>query len=138
MFKIGDHVFAGRHKAEIINRFKTLKNGWSYRVKFQNKRLIPSEMDYLESDLISVVDSSDCCPFCGTEWKVSYFGKNVWKDCIECNEKAEVLLEEHSKIPEPPKEKRESIFSPFANLNSNAAGKDDDDDDDDDFGFYQP
>lgn len=41
-------------------------------------------------------DDEDTCPVCGTEWKVTTFGKQVWKDCLKCEDTRENLIAKKS------------------------------------------
>lgn len=47
-----------------------------------------------------IKDLGDKCPVCDTKWKVTAFGTKVWKDCVKCNEKAEVLVNRKEELPE--------------------------------------
>lgn len=55
-FKYGDRVRAREHIGKIVS-IKSDSNGYVCRVKFENKLLIPQEMDYAEFDL-ELVESS--------------------------------------------------------------------------------
>jgi hypothetical protein len=95
-FKYGDKVVAGTHKGKVISaRTGTPgKDEYLYVVKFDNKFLIPPEMEYPEPYLKFENEESDRCPYCNKQWTITKFNKQIWKDCKECNEKSEVLLKD--------------------------------------------
>ncbi len=39
------------------------------------------------------------CPCCKTEWKVTKWGKNEWKDCLKCEDTAENIFKNMANSP---------------------------------------
>ena len=94
-FKYGDIVLAGENRAKITSVY--WKGGkYMYTVRFENKNLIPREMDYPESFLRFEEDHS-FCPICKSKLNITKFNMQVWKDCIKCGKKYEDLIKESKK-----------------------------------------
>lgn len=92
-FKFGDRVKVGKHLGEIVSVRKNLNSNYLCKVKFDNKFLIPSEMEYKEEELQFEDGRTVGCPICQTPWHEVKFGQHVWKDCLKCNKKEEDIIE---------------------------------------------
>jgi len=91
-FKIGDKVMVNFHKGKIVN-IRHYSLPIKYTVKFDDPNLIPSEMDFEESN-ISFNQTDSVCPICKTKWKIVKFNMKTWKDCAKCNKTSEAIMEE--------------------------------------------
>lgn len=130
-FKLGDKILADVHPAEIVS-IKKENEEYVYRVKFKDKNLIPSEMDFKEK-FISFQNQHDViCPVCKNRWKIARFNMHVWKDCEKCAKTSEQIIEEYENKPPPiPSEKTvNDILKEFEKMLE--------ENDDDDFGLFYP
>lgn len=125
-FKYGDRVWAGNHAGKIIS-IRKYNSNYICKVKFENRFLIPQEMEYKESELELIKESktenSNNKPKCTCGIEATY-GK--------------VAIENHSNycdLKNPPKEKEvEDSYNDLLDQFELMLGIDDDDDDD--FGFF--
>lgn len=138
-FKYGDKVHVNGHEGKIVS---IKKQGTKYmcRVKFDNKYLLPSEMDYEENLLKEIVNPEDRCPCCYTKWTVTKFNNKTWKDCKKCNKTEEVILKETKNKGSDNywdwDYKGEDItYDDFSNIIKSSQNNSQDDDDDDFFTF---
>lgn len=101
-FKYGDKVKVISYDGRIISIRKNNTNGYIYKVKFDNPSLIPPEMEFTETELLSnnktTTDSE--CPICGTKWTVVKFNMHTWKDCKKCQKTSEDIMKEVEKRSE--------------------------------------
>jgi len=96
-FKYGDKVWAGTNLGEIVSiRKDDDKNICT--VRFDNKRLIPPEMDYEERVLKPQFSSGKYCPICKNKYKVVKFNMQVWNDCETCKDTKENLDKNFEKM----------------------------------------
>lgn len=93
MFKVGDKVLYGprKLKATVIRAWY---NGESL-VEFEDKGLIPPQMDVLNEHLALDLDNSENknskeqCPRCGGKWTETWISRKAYYDCLKCNIKME-------------------------------------------------
>lgn len=108
MFKVGDNVIyiPRAVRAKVI---KIMPDS-NYLVEFEDKNLIPPQMEIPESYLSlandyypnvwdgywgghsgtnSSVNKETHCPKCKTPWKETIIGRNTFYDCLKCNLKKE-------------------------------------------------
>jgi hypothetical protein len=97
IFKYGDRVLAGKHPGTVVSITKQA-TGYYCRVRFDDKKLIPSEMTYEQDNLKFLEFNENACPMCGSQWKVTEFMKKIWKDCKSCNDTKENLQEKYNKL----------------------------------------
>lgn len=92
-YKYGDRIKVGHNPGKVISVSKIGDEFWC-RIEFDDKNLIPPEMNYEEWRL-SPVDGENSirCPICYTKWHVDKYNKE-WKDCLKCNKKAEDILKD--------------------------------------------
>lgn len=108
----GDKVEVNGHEGKIVSIWYDFHGNRTARVEFDDKTLIPPEMEVPESKLKKVngnhsyYDSfydnydylkkfgpvEEFCPKCGTKWTVTVFNNHKWKDCKKCNKKYEDLI----------------------------------------------
>jgi hypothetical protein len=122
-FKYGDRVKAGSHDGKIVS-IKSDGNGYVCTVKFDNRFLIPREMDYADFDLELIEEApapSHVKCTCGTE---ATYGKiPVENHKYYCD-----LVTQKGK-----KAKRDDVDDLLKEFELMLGS---DDDDDDDFGFF--
>jgi hypothetical protein len=93
-FKKDDLVVVGSHTGTIISCKK--ENGkYLHTVRFDNKRLIPPEMDYEEKHI-----KLQKCMVCDEPWHVTRYNTQVWYDCVKCNKTKEQIEKETEKAAE--------------------------------------
>ena len=123
-FKYGDKVRVGNHTGKIISIIKDHIH-YICKVKFDNRFLIPQEMEY-EEHLIEMVEEAPA-------------SKNAKCTCGITATYGEVPIKNHSDycdLKNPQKEVQENynhndLLEQFESMIGT-------DDDDDDFGFYMP
>lgn len=145
-FKYGDRVTVisspSLHKGKIISISLKSFDRYVCRVEFDNRFLIPSEMNYYDNELeLESGATTDHCPVCKTDWTVTKFGKKTWKDCSKCGKKEEDIISmkvglntDFTDKTKPPGvySDSEDLLKEFEKI----LGADDDDQDD--FGYYTP
>tara|TARA_R100000951_G_scaffold101420_1_gene92913 strand:- start:11965 stop:12411 length:447 start_codon:yes stop_codon:yes gene_type:complete len=94
-FKYGDKVLVGKHLGKVVS-IRDVDGKYICTVKFDDKNLIPSEMDYEERHLKLEYSPDKHCPICGDEYQVVKFNMHVWKDCLTCKDKKENLEKIHA------------------------------------------
>jgi hypothetical protein len=120
-FKYGDKVKAKQHIGKIVS-VKSDSNGYVCRVKFENKLLIPQEMDYAEFDLELVEASKIKQMKCTCGIQAAYGNIPKENHSYYCDLKKPI---------EEVDEDFDDLLSQFELM----LGNDDDDDDDDFFAF---
>lgn len=84
MYSVGDRVnYSGAYPATVT---KVISESL-VRVKFDNERLIPPEMDVNTDMLVS--DPNDHCPMCHKKWNRTEGFLNFYYDCLSCGIKKE-------------------------------------------------
>ena len=112
-FKYGDRVIVSGHKATVISVYTNIDGDYFCKVRFEDKNLIPNEMDYPDSFLKfdfdyhehdyffggyypkrrkPPIDVEKFCPECGTPWTQTKFNNKIWYDCGKCKKKKEELV----------------------------------------------
>lgn len=127
-FKYGDRVWAGNHAGKIIS-IRKYNSNYICKVKFENRFLIPQEMEYKESELElikkSKTETSNNKPKCTCGIEKTY-GK--------------IPIENHKyycDLVNPEKEDKKEDEELLERFQSAIEGYyDDDDDDDGSFGFF--
>lgn len=108
-FKVGDKVKFTKDDGTVVTG--TVSNlfiepygvGTVYDVSLDDKNLIPNIMEIEERYLTPADDyhrkfmrhyynTEHFCPICGSEWKKTAYGKNIWYDCVKCNKRKEDIL----------------------------------------------
>jgi hypothetical protein len=107
-FDYGDKVEYNGHKAIVKSIWYDKYGIRNAKIEFNDKSLIPKEMEVLESALKLIdddggdyyggyygyIDSTTHCPKCRTRWTVtkSPVLQTIWRDCKKCNKKKEDLV----------------------------------------------
>ncbi len=118
LFKYGDKVLVDHGTREltgtVISIYKDIYGAMVCRVKFDDTKMIPQEMEFPQSYVSHLkqrykisggsVNIETNCPKCGTKWHVMdspIFGdKQVWRDCNNCNRTKEDIMEELNNEPQ--------------------------------------
>jgi len=115
-FNYGDRVEVNGHQGKITSIWFNLAGDRITNVVFDDKTLIPPEMEVLEKNLKEAPKKSgyyggfygdmydysekygpvdEVCPKCGTKWTITKsptVKDKVWKDCNRCKKKYEELI----------------------------------------------
>lgn len=106
-FDPGDRVIANTHKGRISHVYYNRNGNKMCNVVFDDKKLMPSEMEFPEYKLKhepedndwsygrgynSYRDPAKWCPKCGTKWTETKFGNQIWYDCNKCKKKKEDII----------------------------------------------
>lgn len=113
-FSYNDRVEYNGHQGRIKSIWLDMNGDRVATVEFDDQTLIPPEMEILESRLVEAPKNQGyyggfygatygnrktsygpvdkVCPKCGTNWTVTKFNNNVWKDCKKCGKKMEDLI----------------------------------------------
>lgn len=119
-FKYGDKVIVNGKNGTIKSITKDHIH-YICKVEFDNRFLIPREMEFEECQISFANSDKEKCPVCNEKWTISRFNNKEWRDCLKCNEKSEVIIEKLKNKTDNPKNNYE--------IN---------DTDEDDFGLYYP
>lgn len=120
-FKYGDRVRIGTHVAKVVSVYKDHRH-YMCKVKFENRFLIPQEMEYTEDDLelleVSKLKDRKCT--CGMYATYGNIPEQNHSDYCDLKKTPEEDSDNYN---------TDSLLEQFELMLGN-------DDDDDDFGFY--
>jgi hypothetical protein len=109
-FKFGDRVIVNGNKGQVVSVYKDFNGDYTCRVRFDDRNLLPPEMDYPENHVKpdpddydyffggyykkapAYVDTNKYCPVCKTAWAETKFNNKIWYDCNKCKKKKEELV----------------------------------------------
>lgn len=133
-FKYGDRVWTGNHAGKIVS-IRRYDFNYICKVKFENRFLIPQEMEYKESELElmkalnveekQIAEAKCTCGIAKTYGKIPKENHKYYCDLVR--------TPEAKKQKETTKKKHDDLLEQFELM---LEGYYYDDDDDDDFGFF--
>ena len=112
-FDYGDRVEVNGHFGKIKSIWFNMSGDRIARVEFEDRNLIPPEMEVPENHLKMAPKKSSyygdfyddvyekkikygpidkVCPNCGDNWHITKFNNHIWKDCKRCKKKYEDLI----------------------------------------------